>query len=535
MLVFLVNNKKGRSEALCLRINGDRAVFSKGLYVPHESRFIPDDPKILNSNSIYTSGEEKIELGNKIFNLFDVIYKDEDQTTLNEYLIDNQDDQYDSDHEELVSDDVVEDVELTYNVMLSALSMIMTYKKEADEIKSLIDVETDLEKESNLRSALISVSEQAYSVFNNIKPDMLYNENHLPMGALAESYDVFISEVKQFAQNVYGNLQDDLKQIDDELFLVENEEGAVDLLEKKEPILDNISKVQNILMALEDVSCLTFVQKFQEDERSDENEDVVSTDLSDEETITDEKDEQIDSSHDVSGYEDNPVEAIPLIKVSLMDSTQKWRSFWIPADHSLIKGNMVDRSECMKCGWDSQSHPNISENGVAEKYCCLGLSKYITINKTVMGLPELSDPIYGWAEDAPQESNRTVDNDQLISKKLRFLNIAASLNDPFYKSQTKELSQEMRKILNEIVPELKDNPGMHVNVLQIAEDVLDDAFLPGYTYVDKGMRYVRVKNLIEKFPFKETDSEQIEKIKEKLVTLNSQLKEMKDKFDNRRV
>ncbi len=440
MLVFLVNNKKGRSEALCLRINGDRAVFSKGLYVPHESRFIPDDPKILNSNSIYTSGEEKIELGNKIFNLFDVIYKDEDQTTLNEYLIDNQDDQYDSDYEEPVSDDVVEDVELTYSVMLSVLSMIMTYKKEADEIKSLIEVETDLEKESNLRSALISLSEQAYSVFNNIKPDMLYNENHLPMGAFAESYDVFISEVKQFAQNVYSNLQDDLKQIDDELFLVENEEGAVDLLEKKEPILDNISKIQNILMALEDVSCLTFVQKFQDDDQLDENEDVISTDLSDEETITDEIDEQIDSSHDVS---------------------------------------------------------------------C--------------------------TEDTPQELNQTVDNDQLISKKLRFLNIAASLNDPSYKSQTKELSQEMRQILNEIVPELKDNPGMHVNVLQIAEDVLDDAFLPGYTYVDKGMRYVRVKNLIEKFPFKETDSEQIEKIKEKLVTLNSQLKEMKDKFDNRRV
>lgn len=430
MLVFLVNNKKGRSEALCLRISGDRAVFAKGLYSPHESRFIPDDPKILNTNWICTSGEEKIELGNKLFNLFDVMYKDEEQTTLNEYILDNQDEDLEDDGPDTQNEDDSSDVEMTNEIILSALSMIMTYKNEADEIKSLIEVETDLEKEVNLKSALVNLSEQAYSVFKNIKQDLVFDQNNLPVDALSSSYDVFVSEVKQYAQNIYSNLQDDLKQIEDELFLVENEDAAIDLLEKKEPIENNISKVQNILMSLENVSSLTFVQKDHIEDQPDE------------------------------------VEA--------------------------------DESNCDQ---------SISE----------------TDESDVDGEPDPSTEI------------STVEPDQLIEKKMRFIQIVSQLNHPVYKSQTKELSQEMRSILNEIVPELKDNPGMHVDILKIADEVLDDAFVPGSTYINMLTRRGRVSDLIERFPFKESDSDRLEMLKEKFNALTSLLTEMKNQLDNPRV
>ena len=84
--MFLVANKKMRSEGLALRFGeGSKIIYARGLYNPI-GYFEPDDAEIMNSTKLITHEDKVIELGNKLYEILEALPNGTLQTTPDDYI-----------------------------------------------------------------------------------------------------------------------------------------------------------------------------------------------------------------------------------------------------------------------------------------------------------------------------------------------------------------------------------------------------------------------------------------------------------------
>lgn len=311
MLLFLIDNKKGRSEALCLRIRENKAVFARGLYNPSQQEFIPDEPEILHSNYIRTDGEPKIELGNKIFDIFESIFK-EDQITLGEFTMDQVDNNISNEYEnvnnvpEEYQSPVCEDVELTEDLTIELIEKI------ASNIELLSD-------ESDDDKSVLMVNE-SINLFKVIFPDFEISTSDI--NALQELRPVLHSKLKSILETSQSLLEE-----------VENDIINCTDMELEAAYKEKALTLNNKIKNIEDLLFVMIPEPKQEDQ----------------------------TESDVSMGAD---EDIAVIKVA-NGFLENQQLIWIPERHGLdiVKDLYGDHDhKCINCDFEKCSHPRICDD-----------------------------------------------------------------------------------------------------------------------------------------------------------------------------